>query len=239
MVDYRNIHRPRRATLPWRTVATLLLLIFSTLWTTTQSAYITSVAPKDEECFYIPAPLDGSLGGTLHGNFDLLDDGVSPDPLSVVVIDIENENVLFRSRRRSREGIFKVNLKAEQWVNLCIQNGIVTAGRGRKTTSDKKHDGLDRTVGFEFTVEPKNEAQDLMSQKDRITQASRDLTREVKNLYNHHEYMRAREARHREVVEQTFSRLMLWICLEVAAVILIAAGQIIYFRRFLERRRYI
>ena len=215
------------------------ILFFSVLWTVAQAAYITSVAPKDEECFYIPAPLDNTRGGTLHGNFDLLDDGVSPDPLSVVVLDIQDENVLFRSRRRAREGIFKINLKPEQWVNLCIQNGIVTAGRGRKTTSERKHDGLDRTVGFEYSVEPKDENQELITQSDRITKASRDLAREIRNLYNHHTYMRTREAKHREVVEQTFSQLMVWIILEVCAVILIAAGQIMYFRRFLERRRYI
>jgi hypothetical protein len=81
-------------------------------------------------------------------------------------------------------------------------------------------------VGFEFTVEPKDENQELISQSDRIAQASRDLTRQIKNLYNHHTYMRTREAKHREVVEQTFSQLMIWIILEVCAVVLIAAGQV-------------
>jgi hypothetical protein len=202
------------------------------------AAYITAIPPKDEECFFIPAPPGGS-GATLYGNFDLLDDGIAPDPLSVVVIDAKEAQILYRSRRRSKEGIFKVELKPDQKVNLCLQNGIVTAGGGRKSVPERTHDGLDRTVGFQFSVEPKNEAKELKSQNEKLIEASRDLTREIKNLYNHHEYMRTREAKHREVVEKTFSQLMYWIILEGVTVMLIAAGQIMYFRRFLERRRYI
>jgi len=224
-----HLSRPHGATLS---------LLFATLLTFVQGAYITSIPPKDEECFFIPAP-PGSQGATLFGNYDLLDDNVSPEPLSVVVIDQKEEHVLYRSRRRSKEGIFKVTLKPDQQVNLCLQNGIITAGRGRKAPSERAHDGLDRTVGFQFSVEPKDETKELKTQSQKIAQAAKDLTREIKNLYNHHEYMRTREAKHREVVEQTFSQLMYWVLLEGITVILIAGGQIMYFRRFLERRRYI
>jgi emp24/gp25L/p24 family/GOLD len=202
------------------------LLLFSTLLTYAQSAYTISIPAKDEECYFIATPAGSSRGAVLYGNFDLLDDNVSPEPLSVVVLDYEEEHVLFRSRRRVKEGIFQVNLKPDQKVNLCLQNGIVTAGRGRKAPTERKHDGLARTVGFQFTVEPKNEAQEIMSQTDRIISSSRDLTREISNLKNHHEFMRTREAKHREVVEQTFSQLMMWLLWEVVAVVSIAGAQV-------------
>lgn len=83
----------------------------------------------------------------------------------------------------------------------------------------RKHDGLDRTVGFQFSVEPNNEAKELLSQNERIIQATQDLTREITNLKNHHEFMRTREAKHREVVEQTFSQLMFWMILEAFTVV--------------------
>jgi hypothetical protein len=185
-----------------------------------------SIPAKDEECYFIMSPPGSGRGSTLYGNFDLLDDGVSPDPFSVVVLDHKEEHVLFRSRRRAKEGIFQINLKANQKVNLCVQNGIVTAGRGRKSPTERHHDGLDRTVGFQFSVEPKNEAQELLSTNDRIIQSSNDLTREITNLKNHHEFMRTREAKHREVVEQTFSHLMFWMILEGVTVVLIAAAQV-------------
>lgn len=206
----------------------------------------------------------------MFGNFDLLDDDVSAEPLSVVVLDYEEEHVLYRSRRRDKEGIYQVNLKPNQKVNLCLQNGIVTAGRGRKAPTERKHDGKARTVGFYITVQPKNEVQEILSQHDRLVTTSEDLTREISNLKNHHEFMRSREAKHRAVVEQTFSQLMMWLLLEITAVIVIAGAQvrwkeghslvllqtskltvscfsisntctfqILYFKRFLERRRYI
>ncbi|KAG7343876.1 emp24/gp25L/p24 family protein [Nitzschia inconspicua] len=234
MFDFH--HRQR---IPSSAARLAVFLLFSALWTVTQSAYIVSIPAKDEECYYIVTPPGSTYGATLHGNFDLLDDSVSPDPLSVIVLDYEQEHVLFRSRRRAREGIFQVSLKPDQHVYLCLQNGLVTASGGRKATPERNHDGQVRTVGFQFTVQAKNAAQELMTQNERMIQSTEDLAREIGNLKNHHEFMRTREAKHREVVEQTFSQLMRWLLLEVSTVIFIAGAQIMYFRRFLERRRYI
>merc|ERR1712238_240864 len=169
---------------------------------------------------------------------DHLDDEISSDPLSVVIIDYKEEHVLFRSRRRATEGIFRVNLKPDQKVNLCLQNGLVTAGRGRKSPTARSHDGLERNIGFGYSVDIKDEKQEVHSQNDKNTQAAKDLRRQLGNLINHHQYMRMREMKHREVVEMTFTQLMRWCVLEAFFVITIAAGQIMYFRNFLERRRY-
>ena len=200
------------------------------------AAYIVSIPAKDEECYVIGSP--GAAGGTLVGNFDHLDDELSPEPLSVVIIDYKEEHVLFRSRRRSTEGVFRVNLKPNQKVNLCLQNGLVTAGRGRKSPSARSHDGQDRTVGFEYSVDVKDENQEVHSQHDKNMKAATDLRRTLGSLINHHQYMRTREGKHREVVEKTFSQLMWWVIVEAIMVVGIAGAQIMYFRNFLERRRY-
>jgi len=203
---------------------------------TVHAAYIVSIPAKDEECYLINSP--GAAGGTLIGNFDHLDDEISSDPLSVVIIDYKEEHVLFRSRRRATEGIFRVNLKPDQKVNLCLQNGLVTAGRGRKSPTARSHDGLERNIGFEYSVDIKDEKQEVHSQNDKNTQAAKDLRRQLGNLINHHQYMRMREMKHREVVEMTFTQLMRWCVLEAFFVLTIAVGQIMYFHNFLERRRY-
>lgn len=202
-----------------------------------QSSYIISIPPKDEECFLINSP--GAVGGTIFGNFDHLDDNLSAEPLSIVIIDNNEEHVLFRSRRRATEGIFRVKLNPDQQVDLCLQNGIVTAGRGKKTPTGRAHDGLARVVGFDFSVEEKNEKKEAHSQNDRNIDAAKELTRQMNNLMNHHGYMRVREMQHREVVESTFTQLMWWLILEALCLLAIAAGQILYFRNFLERRRYL
>lgn len=203
---------------------------------TVHAAYVVSIPAKDEECYLISSP--GAAGGTLIGNFDHLDDAISSDPLSVVIIDYKEEHVLFRSRRRATEGIFRVNLKPDQKVNLCFQNGLVTAGRGRKSPTARSHDGLERIIGFEYSVDIKDEKQEVHSQNEKNTKAGKELRREFWNLVNHHQYMRLREVKHREVVELTFTHLLRWCLFEAFCVITIAVGQIMYFRNFLERRRY-
>jgi hypothetical protein len=210
------------------------LLSFTTH--TVDAAYVASVPAKDEECYYIRPP--PGRPATLYGNYDHLDDDLSSDTVSVVVVDYEEEHVLYRSRRRVSEGHFKVKLKADQKVALCLQNGLVTAGRGRTSPSDRLHDGKARTIGFSFHLDVKDEAQELKEQNSRLVDVASELTRQLGNLINHHEYMRTREAKHRELVEMTFSHLLVWVIVEALAVVVIAGGQIMYLRRFLEKRRY-
>lgn len=200
------------------------------------AAYIVDVPAHDEECFLLASP--GLAGGTLHGNFDHLSDDKSNEPVSVVILDAEKETVLFRSRRRASEGIFRITLKPEQRVNLCMQNGLITAGRGKRSKSTRKHDGEPRVIGFEYSVEAIDENQKVHSQNEKNEKAAKELNRGLLNLVNHHQYMRVREGEHREVVESTFSQLMWWVIFEGIIVIAIAAIQILYFRNFLERRRY-
>jgi hypothetical protein len=212
-----------------------ILLCISVPFVQSDTAYITTIPAYDEECFVIGSP---AAGGTLEGNFDHLDDELSPEPLSIVIIDTKEERVMYRSRRRGTSGVFKVDLKPDQKISLCLQNGIITAGRGQKSKSARTHDGEDRVIGFEYTVTPKDENQEAHSQNERNTKAAFELQRGLGNLINHHQYMRMREGKHREIVEKTFNHLLCWVVLEGVTVLGIAGAQIIYFRNFLERRRY-
>lgn len=199
------------------------------------AAYVVNVPAKDEECFFVSAP---KSAGTFFGNYDFLDDSRVVDAVSVVIMDATNHRILHRSRRGSSEGNFKVEVKSGQKLHLCVQNGIWTVGN-RKTAQNRPHDGKVRKVGLTFSFEEKNPSAELVNQSGRLVAATQGLFRELGRLKDHYSYMRAREAMHRETVEETFSRLMHWSLLEGAAVIAVALGQILYFRRFLEQRRYI
>ena len=201
----------------------------------TEAAFIVTVPPQDENCFIVRARATGLA--TLRGNFDSLDDDRNPLQLSVVVLQTNNQKVLYRSPPQAREGTFKVQLEPQQRVAICVQNGL--AMRRRRATKRTFTDGLDRTVGLSYTVEARREAEELQSQNAKLIQGAMDLTRKLGDLINHHEYMRAREAKHREVVEETFSQLLRWILLEGTVVICMACAQVLYLRRFLERRRYV
>ena len=199
------------------------------------AAYVVKVPAKDEECFFVSAP---KSAGTFFGNYDFLDDSRVVDAVSVVIMDATNHRILHRSRRGSNEGSFKVEVKSGQKLHLCIQNGIWSVGN-RKTPQSRPHDGKERTVGVTFSFEEKNPAAELVNQSGRLVSATQGLFRELGRLKDHYSYMRAREAMHRETVEDTFSRLLNWSLLEGTAVIGVALGQIVYLRRFLEQRRYI
>jgi hypothetical protein len=211
----------------------LLLLVGVVSYSATNAAYIVTIPPKDEECFFVTAP---KSAGIFYGNYDMID---SADAVSVIILDAnKNQRILYRSRRGATEGNFKVQITAGQKLNVCVQNGIWSQGK-RKTPQNRPHDGEDRTVGLQFSFEEKNPHLELHSQSGKLVSATRSLIREMRRLQDHYGYMRAREATHRETVEGTFSQLMSWTLLQGAAVILVAAGQIMYFRRFFEQRRYI
>ena len=199
-------------------------------------SYTVTVPPKDEECFFVSYPKGSS--STLYGDYDLMDindetgDVVSPKPLMVVVMDIETERILYRSRRYKKEGTIRVKLTDGQKVQLCIQNGIEDGGR---TPSDD----YSRTVGFTFMFEPANDVLEMHTMNSRLIKETRDVYRELRSLENHHEYMRSREGIHRQVIEKTFSTLLFWTLLEALTLVGVMVGQIMYIKRFLEMRRYI
>jgi len=201
------------------------------------ASYIASIPAYEEEC-YIIGP-QGENGGILHGHFEYLNDQLSVEPVSVVIIDIKEEHVLYRSRRRAKDGSFSISIKPDQKVNLCLQNGLVTAGRGKKSISSRKHDGENRVFGFDYEVKARDVNSEIHSVNEKNTKAAYELQRALTNLINHHSYMRTRETKHREVVEGTFSQLMWWVGIEGVTVVAIAGLQILYLRNFLERRRYL
>eukprot|EP00934_Nitzschia_sp_Nitz4_P004129 Nitzschia sp. Nitz4//scaffold6_size259037//173770//174444//NITZ4_001094-RA/size259037-processed-gene-0.83-mRNA-1//-1//CDS//3329556953//4119//frame0 len=201
-----------------------------------QAAYIVSIPPHDEECYFVAPP---RKTGTLFGNYEMLDDELSPKAFTVMVYDPAKKNrVLHRSVTGKREGSFKIKLLEGQKVNVCLQNGLRTTGRGKKAET-KGHDGEPRTAGLKVSFEEQNELEELHNQNSKVSDAAVGLAKELEKLQDHHQYMKTREAIHRETVEGTFSRLMSWTLLEGFTVVTVAVGQILYFRRFLERRRYV
>mmetsp|Transcript_24444 Transcript_24444/g.59853 ORF Transcript_24444/g.59853 Transcript_24444/m.59853 type:complete len:229 (+) Transcript_24444:207-893(+) len=209
------------------------IIAFSLLNRQCEASYVVKVEPYDEQCFYV-APLTHSM---IYGDFEMLEDGLSPKPLSVLITDVHDSRTLYRSRTAVRSGSFKVEANPREKIYICIQNGLVVSGH--KAKGKTKSDGLPRTVGLDFSVEERDLHDEIHQTHSKILSKAVMLSRELTKLQNHHEYMRAREAKHRETVEYTFSKLLAWALAQASGVILIAVGQIVYLKRFLERRRYI
>jgi emp24/gp25L/p24 family/GOLD len=66
------------------------------------------------------------------------------------------------------------------------------------------------------------------------TQTATTVSSYLQSLTSHYHYSRQRETQHRSLVERTFVDLFFWTAVQVLSVILVAALQIIYYKRYLD-----
>ena len=59
------------------------------------------------------------------------------------------------------------------------------------------------------------------------------------NLRDHFDFYRNREAVHRQLMRQTFAKIMGWTILEAVLVVSMAVAQVCYWKSFFEQRRYL
>ncbi len=129
------------------------------------------------------------------GNFDVYEDELSMDPITVVLFDYESEKVIWHSKPGSSEGAFAlVNVGK---FHICFGNGSDGYGgkNGKKGSREEIHrlmklqghpkaqdddfnyentDGYDRIIGFQIRVEPLEGTRMDSLQKEK-TQSAEDL----------------------------------------------------------------
>mmetsp|Transcript_2598 Transcript_2598/g.3990 ORF Transcript_2598/g.3990 Transcript_2598/m.3990 type:complete len:244 (+) Transcript_2598:40-771(+) len=216
----------------------LLLLITSPF----ANASFSIVVPSgEEECFFVRTPGDGLA--YISGNFDCLDDNISPDPVSVILYD-ERMNVMWRSQRAVPEDTFSVATSGR--FSYCISNGF----DGDDDISGKA-DGIPRNIGFTIRVREPQRGLDFNTQNGTKTEGPDDfktaqllkatakLIEGLETMEDHQSYLRSREASHRDLVERTFRRVVRWTVLEAIVLVCVSGGQVMYLKKFFEQRRYL
>jgi len=203
------------------------------------------IPPYDEECYLIRVPqavvadrkgADPSLM-MIRGSFEWLD-GLeqSLEPTSVVVLKDGTETELYRSPPEIDHERFSVPARVGSAYLLCAQNGLYHG-------EDSEYDEQERQVGLRITVEPafkSNQDPNKVWQEqggDKFLDDASNLQQSVQQAVDHVFYMKTRENNHREVAEETFTELLLWVLLEFVLLFVVAGGQIYWLRRFLEKRR--
>lgn len=199
------------------TLQPLLLLVLFPLFC--EASFVLQIATEDEQCFVIRAPPNSLVSG----NFDVLDDHLSPDPITFKLLEGDDMDSLYQSEHGLSEDTFRVRTKEGGRLYACIQNGI----------DYESEDELDRTVGLDVRVTP------LSSQDDGLLASTEALQEKLWDLQNHFDYMRNREVTHRETTERTFSNVVRWSLLEFCVLLVIAITQVMALRFFFERRRYV
>lgn len=197
----------------------LLLFTAVLLLSSSDATFILNVPYYDEVCFIVRTP-PGPEVSLVTGSFDLLDDKLRPDPISIVVLNDKLEH-LFQSTKSVHSGTFAVATTGR--VSVCARNAM----------DDDRHTNKDRNlrvVGLDVQVMTLDKTSAIMEAVQRL----HSKVFVFKSLYD---YVREREAQHREVAEETFTKLLFWSLLEAACVLVVSAAQIFYMRRFVENKR--
>lgn len=213
-----------------------------------EAFWVLTIMPYDEECFLIKTSSTMKGMKSLVGDFELIDEGgqgLTSEPLLVYVMEArKTDKILWRSPPMSDRGSFRVPISAENssgyWI--CVQN--TSHGPDNREEEPEHPDHRARVVGLTYRVEKfrDDKPAPLVFSDQRHyewMEKSIQVEQELRVLVSHHDYMRVREMDHRRVVERTFGGTLQWTLAEAAVVIGMAAGQVLYFRRFLERKTYL
>lgn len=209
------------------------------------SGFVLNIAPYEEECFLIRTH-NWKKGQVrlLQGHYHIISDPSdrTPDAVHVFVMD-EHEKVYFQSTTGKISDVYQVAVGPNQKYWICIQNDA-WHHYGLKEMDQSKHpDDKDREVGFGYRIQTMvkkaSDVIDLDQHSTTWSQIAADLHLSTEHLMEHYQYMRIKEARHREVVEKTFSDIFLGSVAEAVMTLVVALGQVFYLRRFLEKKRYL
>jgi hypothetical protein len=196
-----------------------------------------------DECFYIYTPKSKTKTEvSLAASYEMIDETgeLSGEPMLVYVMDASTQELRYTSPKGRKRGNFNVALRASHKYWLCVQNN----NRGPDDEDAAHPDDIARTVGLSYqliegTLSPVDDPLDPNAQKLATwLENAGKVKRELKVLSDHFSYAKRREKDQREVAEATFTEIMTWTVLEAIAVCGVALGQVLMYRMFLEKKRY-
>lgn len=106
--------------------------------------------------------------------------------------------------------------------------------------SNKMSSMTPKTVMFSMDVgdAPKN-ADDTESHHNKLEQMVQELSVALTGVKHEQEYMEVRERIHRQINDNTNSRVVWWSFFEAVVLVIMTGGQIYYLRRFFEVKRVV
>mmetsp|Transcript_35400 Transcript_35400/g.85666 ORF Transcript_35400/g.85666 Transcript_35400/m.85666 type:complete len:325 (-) Transcript_35400:260-1234(-) len=203
------------------------------------ASYTIEVGPNSEECFIFrtPATIPKGAPSVLIGSFECLEDDVETKELSVTLTDLDNGENVYESPAGSLEGDFRLEnvLNGPDRYSLCFQNNYEKGADDDEYSFD---------VGFNIRVHtpPRALEEEEGPDNERATKLIEKAGRIHEDwdvLRDHFDFLRNREAIHKKMNDQIMSRLTRWNTIEALLVVAIATAQIMYFRAFFEKRRYL
>ena len=224
--------------------AVLLLLICLTISVKADGSYSHTIPYGSEECLSIIVPSDATH--IISGSFDVLDTKYSTDPVRIALYNT-NEKLVWESPVGSAEGFFSTKGQGKHW--LCLENGFPHPGSDPDEFPTRQR--VTRTIGFAVRVKkvPKlpgfEGAEELVNDGNgpnvagtatRLTELTQQLNENFQVLVDHMSFMKQREMVHREMHEETFTKVVWWNILEIATVVIVTFGQVLNVWWILSKR---
>jgi len=104
-----------------------------------------------------------------------------------------------------------------------------------------------RTIGFSLRIKKHTKPNvkkveggvviDIDDTTDRLIDMTEDLNEKFQSLLDHMSFMKSREIVHRQLHEETFTKVVKWNILEIGAVVIVAACQVFNVWYLLNNRR--
>lgn len=197
-------------------------------------SYIVELKPHDEDCIQIRPGTNSQR--QLDGSYEHL----TPGPAELLVL--ENYDVIMRFQ--SSRDQFSIPLKPSRRYSVCAQSTQPLADDGRVATPLLLLDPSATqsiAISLQMSKQQQPQQQRLIVDVDTHTlvwnSKSRNVAQGLQSLVQHHQFIKMREADHRNVTEGTFAAILLWTLIEAAMVLTVAVGQVLIFQRYLERKR--
>ncbi len=169
------------------------------------------------------------------GSFEVLHDDVDSNELTVRLSNLDTGESLYTIPSGVQEGDFELtDLKKNAPLQLCFQSNV---------EGDNAEDAFD--IGFNLRYhEPPRTLEDQESGPDgekaaQLVEKAAKIHQNWDTLQDHFDFLRNREAIHEEMNDEIVSRLTKWTYLEAVLVVSMAIGQVMYWKKFFEKRRYL
>lgn len=157
-----------------------------------------------------------------------------------LAVSFSNSNtgaVLYNAPTGTREGNFRLDhtmIQPDSRYLLCFQNN---------DSDDDSENDFDVGFSVHFTNPPRALKEGEIGPDGeralKLVEKAIAIQEDWTNMEDHFDFVRNREALHREMHNSILSRLRRWNNLEILVVIGMATLQVMYWKKFFETRRYL
>mmetsp|Transcript_33315 Transcript_33315/g.56462 ORF Transcript_33315/g.56462 Transcript_33315/m.56462 type:complete len:253 (-) Transcript_33315:1411-2169(-) len=222
--------------------ALLFICLTTTTVITAEGSFSHTIPYGSEECLTIIVPPD--VPHIISGSFDILDTKYSTDPVRIALYNT-SEKLAWESPEGASEGFFSTKGQGKHW--LCLENGFPHPGSDMDSIPTRQR--VTRTIGFAVRVKKvptvpglpeelvnDGNAPNVAGTAARLTELTQHLNENFQVLVDHMSFMKQREMVHRELHEQTFTKVVWWNILEIATVVIVTFGQVLNVWWILSKR---